>query len=349
MAMVLDIQANLKVVKDNIKKVVEDAMSSIRPSTAQGSAGGGAGGESKAGKKQGSLLGGIIKKLAPLAILLSMKPVAQLLELLVGVTTFAFLKLLKFFGFLGDEQTETQKKLGDWGDKIDDLTNVSKEQKEDAKRGLGIVNGILEWTKNLFPILGKILDWGGGLGAKMGEWFATNWENIKQVGILVWDSIKDWAVGLWDSTKEIAVQIWDKIKGWTQDMWGKTKDFAKDLWEKIKVLPQQIWDKMKEWGKEVIDWLKALPGDLAIKIKEAIGSIFTKDKNADEESVDDAIITKDGKIIRTNPNDTLIATQTPGQGTGGARTLNFYGVQPQEVIDLIKREMGTEVTGGNRF
>ena len=60
------------------------------------------------------------------------------------------------------------------------------------------------------------------------------------------------------------------------------------------------------------------------------------------------IITKSGKVIHTNPNDTIIATQTPG-AQGGGNTFNFYGVTPDDFIDTIKRELGVDILRSGRF
>ncbi len=56
-------------------------------------------------------------------------------------------------------------------------------------------------------------------------------------------------------------------------------------------------------------------------------------------SVNDAIITKDGKIVKTHPEDYLIATKTPGSliGAGSSPKVNFT------IINSISNEVGVEV------
>ncbi|MFA6158901.1 MAG: hypothetical protein WC763_04765 [Candidatus Paceibacterota bacterium] len=62
--------------------------------------------------------------------------------------------------------------------------------------------------------------------------------------------------------------------------------------------------------------------------------------------VDDAIISPDGKIITTHPDDYLIATKDPHSlaGNGGGVTINVYGdVSGQDLIDKVKRALAMDI------
>jgi len=64
-------------------------------------------------------------------------------------------------------------------------------------------------------------------------------------------------------------------------------------------------------------------------------------------NVSDAIISG-GQVIQTSPNDMIIATNKQS-GTGGSKVFNFYGVTPQEMINVIKAELGGSVWSVGRM
>jgi hypothetical protein len=74
------------------------------------------------------------------------------------------------------------------------------------------------------------------------------------------------------------------------------KDIFKQYGESVKKDAQQIADTWKNAGGQY---------------KDAVTS-FTKPA----EKVNDAIVTKDGRVLKTSPQDTIIATKNPG-GMGG--------------------------------
>ena len=55
--------------------------------------------------------------------------------------------------------------------------------------------------------------------------------------------------------------------------------------------------------------------------------------------VQDAIIRPNGDVIRTDPKDTILATQTPN-AVGGGLTQIFNGVTPRQMLNEMKREFG---------
>jgi len=73
--------------------------------------------------------------------------------------------------------------------------------------------------------------------------------------------------------------------------------------------------------------------------------------------VNDAIITKTGQVVRTNPNDTIIATQNPAalpgntgsNNAGGGVTLNFYGVTTDDMIQRVEEVLGERRFEQDRF
>jgi len=80
-----------------------------------------------------------------------------------------------------------------------------------------------------------------------------------------------------------------------------------------------------------------LIADKLKKVLSGIGGFFGFGSGGST-SADDAIIGPNGQIIRTDPRDTIIATQTPN--ASGGNTFVFNGVTPQEIIDKIERNGG---------
>lgn len=69
-----------------------------------------------------------------------------------------------------------------------------------------------------------------------------------------------------------------------------------------------------------------------------LGGIAKGSKN-----VSDAIVSN-GNVIQTSPNDMILAVNKLGMGgSGGSKIFNFYGVTPQEMIDVLKRELGKSI------
>jgi TP901 family phage tail tape measure protein len=62
-------------------------------------------------------------------------------------------------------------------------------------------------------------------------------------------------------------------------------------------------------------------------------------------SVDDFIITKQGQLLETSPDDTIIGTKTPGMMGGGSNDIyltiegNVYGTDPDDIADALMREL----------
>jgi hypothetical protein len=60
--------------------------------------------------------------------------------------------------------------------------------------------------------------------------------------------------------------------------------------------------------------------------------------------VNDAIISPEGRIITTHPDDYLIATKNPGALAGGGIVVNVYGdVSGQELIQKVKEGIMNEL------
>ena len=135
-------------------------------------------------------------------------------------------------------------------------------------------------------------------------------------------------------------------------------------------LQDVIEDTQEDTKNAIVDSINRLPSQIATSISSSRGGGGSRNfgDSSDEppgffqgkrvqgfnpatgnfEQVNDAIITKNGKVIRTNPNDSIIATQNPG-ATGGTNIINMFGVTTEKMIQEVERILGTSVNRSARF
>lgn len=324
-------------------------------------------------KKTNSLLGGIIGKLAPLAILASLKPIADVLGLLLN---FASLGVLLIFKYLK---------------KFEDLKNgLALWIWEKLKQGfIWLMEKLGEGWKWLTDIIaewwGKAIEWIKALPGKIWEW-------LKALPGLIWEWLKagfEWLVNTlkqgWEWLTSKLGELKDKFVEKVIELKEKLVSKFIELRDKFKENLEKVKNKLSNWLMVAVEWLKALPGKIWDKTKQLAGLIWDKIKqgfnsivnaisklnpfkskgsssgkfrdssNVEKGSdgiyrrINDAIITKTGNIIHTNPNDTLIATQNPSSLGGGTNNFNFYGVTMQEAIDKVKQTIESDRIKSTRF
>lgn len=332
------------------------------------------------------ILGSIFKALFPLGVLLSLKPVTDLLTILTNFVVIGIIKIMEFVKNFFPELGKIFQKL------IDGV--------------VGIFTSFWEWVQTIdlskiitdaFAALGNIGEFiwgiikdGWEILKNVGQWIWDTilkpaWEVLKNVGQWIWNTIlkpawefllnvgeKIWTEILlpaWEFLKEVGLWIWTEILEpafkWLSDIGSKIWGVIKDTWNWALNIGSKVWEAFKaaaiwtvDLGAKLWAWVKSKL-DFG-KDKEDLGKYdkhgnYVGDKgkyNEFGEKVDDAIIKPDGTIIRTHPNDTIIATQTPEAlmgGGGGTHNLYFYGVTPQEMINVIKRELGTNTLMSTRF
>jgi len=327
------------------------------------SGGGSSGAGGSAGAKKGNgLLGTIIKKLGPLAILMSLKPIQDILAIMANFVIYGIIQVWKLLKWLGTTIWEGLKTV--W-----ELLKVGWEW---LKVGW-------EWiTEKLQMVKDAIVQWLGTAITFLKELPAKIWTFLKELPAKIWSFISGLAIKIWDFIRpgfewliEKLTIGWDILKlgfntvvEWVKNLWNTFKEKLLSLWESIKALPALIWEKIKQgftWIKDKVttvwnaitalpaqiwDKMKGLAKDIGDRVKGAIDKIKFWKK---EDKVDDAIIKPDGTVIKTNPNDYIIATQNPG-GLGGGQTINnFYGVTPKEMVDYLQKELVKTSNTNTRF
>lgn len=242
--------------------------------------------------------------------------------------------------------------------------------------------GVELWTK-LWDNISKVWEWLKTIWEGIKAFFSDPVGNFKKALLDLWNilkeklpflqkvetavnSVKEGIKVLWDgirtffndpigTIKQAFAEVWaflkeklpflEKVEGWVKSavdylskLWEDTKTWFNDLIKGILDLPKKIWDYMKE-----------LPGLLASKISSTIKNILPDWMSSKPKKADDFVVTSSGQVIQTNPNDTIYATKNTGISGGGSKVFNFYGVTPQEMVDVIKRELVNDLSMYGRF
>ncbi len=312
-----------------LRMVVDTSEAGIAKGTDKGGNGGGAG-------MQEGILGGMKKFAAAVGLagaISSVKFVGDLMKILVGFIGIGILKALEGVAALIKDQ-------------IDNFI-------ESFDKTIEILKAAWDAIKEIAPEIWNFMkDLPGLIWEYLKELPSKIWEFMKEVGMVIWEAMKqgfEWikniGADVWEFMKGVGVVIWDAIKEgfeWIKnigaDVWEFMKDLPKLIWDYVKQLPQMIWNFMQQlpdliasalskilnFGRRVSKGVSGVIGD--------VGNFF---------GIQDAIITKRGDVIRTDPNDMIFATKNPG-GMGSSRVFNFYGVTPQEILDTIRAELNTD-------
>lgn len=210
-------------------------------------------------------------------------------------------------------------------------------------------------------------------GTNLGEGVTRLFEGIFNIvngwfkivgGILTFD---------WDSIKEGFMQIIGGIiqvsEGVFAILLGGFGVLFKSVLSILRVIFKGLWEELKEIISNSIDTLKDIGTWMFNKLKEIFTSafsvlkdigIFIRNKiksfisigSGRSSSVNDAIITPNGDVIRTNPSDYLIATKTPGNlGGTGSSNVNVT-INGGLITEDVARDIGRIITrqlnlGGN--
>ncbi len=334
-------------IRADLKKLTSDIQGLLKKKFKIGvdtTGGGAAAGAGVGGKKGIGLLGGILKALGPLAVLLSLKPIADLVSIMLNFIVLSGIAIIKLFKGLIDKIVEIAPKV--WGF----LKNLFKVSWDFLK---GLPSGIWKLLKIGFNFLKeklgllkdafvqKIID----LKDRVVEFFKSLPGRIKEffvnLGVKIVElkeRLKEKLGELKDEISDKLGELKDKFKEKVDELKDKFKDKIDELKERLALLleglPEKIWGFIKGLGQLIAD-----------KLQEVLPKFLGG--NGDT-SVTDAIIKPDGTIIRTDPRDTIIATQNPG-GLGGGHTFIFNGVTEQRMINEVKRQLGSDQIRASRF
>lgn len=149
-----------------------------------------------------------------------------------------------------------------------------------------------------------------------GRWL---WDTLTNIILAAWSILDSFGQWMWDKLVSIFTAAWEilnKIGQWISDtILAKLRDALGGLYG----LGQWMYDTIVDYLKMSLSFLSNI-GNVILDYVKSMLHIGGKSK-----SVNDAIITPNGDIIRTSPSDYLIATKTPGSlggSSGGASTIN---------------------------
>jgi hypothetical protein len=225
----------------------------------------------------------------------------------------------------------------------------------------GLLRSILqsEMFKNIEDVLGKIIKFFAEIATSFATGFFKDLPSISDtlsgiVGLIgtIIDKLftgKD-SLKFWKDTFESIGQLAGSIVEGVGEM-IKTLDFALkgdtagyDKWYQEKV------NKQNAQAQKVEDVWRAQSLKEGTGVFNSKGEFFTKTKSGEYvnsrgsivHSIDDAIITKEGKIIKTNPEDTIFATK----GGIGKTVKVEFGAINLNVTEGNAKQAGTDFAGG---
>jgi tape measure domain-containing protein len=153
-----------------------------------------------------------------------------------------------------------------------------------------------------------------------------------------------WIAKHWDFIELKTKEVWQRIKDYLYQTYDGVRLIIKEKWDAIGKYFSDIWDGIKSTFRSAIDWImdKLSPLLNALdKVKggiSSIGGIIGSGFSAVGKAigVNDAIISPNGNVITTHPDDYLIATKNPGSLGGSGIVVNVYGdVSGQELVDKV--------------
>lgn len=183
------------------------------------------------------------------------------------------------------------------------------------------------------------------------------WQVLKNIFVALWEELKLILIGLWNNLPLILASIWEALKTVFVGLWELLKllwiaefEALKKIlslsWEVLKGIGSFIWDSLVSVFTSAFSVLKNIGKWISDKIKSFIG---IGRSSSGETRVNDAIITSDGRVIRTNPQDTIIATKNPGGLGGGGVVINIQGDASEATVNLMMEKMKQQLSRRGTF
>lgn len=343
--------------------------------------GGGTATPTKTDKKQSGLLLGILGKLAPLALLLSLKPIQDILSIISNSLLFMIFKIIKLIpkpisDIMQDVIDSIKDNLLSLTNPLSILSKTGDAIASKIDQSLGISELIKGWLTVAVEFIKNLPQNIWGFLKNLG---AVIWDFLSKGFDLVWQGLRNvmevldyFLRPIINRLKNLWQLIKEKFNLLKTNLVSKLIELKNKFAQKIGLLKDKVVDKLSS----VIEWLKALPERIWSFLKglpHLIGqqflnvfkSFFGVGRGGGGSSgggfpggpgqgtipigpsVNDAIITKRGEVIRTSPDDTIIATKNPGMGS--TNIFNFNGITSDEMIQKIERVLGTNIRQSGRF
>lgn len=145
----------------------------------------------------------------------------------------------------------------------------------------------------------------------------------------VWEGLKQVFTGLWEIMKGIFLLAWEKLKTVVIGSFGIFKTIGTFIFDSMTTILTTSFSVLKSIGKWILNSVKSF-----FSFGGGGGSSGTTT------SVNDAIITPNGNVIRTNPSDYLIATKTPGSLGGSGSKDIIVNINGGLITEDVARQIG---------
>lgn len=189
--------------------------------------------------------------------------------------------------------------------------------------------GSFIWEKVIKPIpdaIATIFTFVGEIISGMTSSLANN--PIVQAITNAVTNVFSFVLGIFDSMIAGAKEFAEDPKGFILNLWTNVTTAVGDFFSKL--IDAILNFDLGEIMSGAFDKAKDMAGGAFEGAKNFFGGIFGKD---DEENVNDAIITKTGKVIHTDPEDNIIATKNDPAHVG----MNNNNELAQAIVSLANR------------
>lgn len=195
------------------------------------------------------------------------------------------------------------------------------------------------------------------LGTNFLEPLRMFFDGVSNIWNGLWNTLKSLLSldfkGVWEGLKQMLIGVVQVLGGVFGFAWEFLKFVLISNFNGIKSAMATVWDFLKSAFIKSFEAIKTLGSWIANKIKGALSSILSFGRRS-ATSVNDAIITPSGDIIRTNPSDYLIATKTPGAlgGSGGSSKIDVNingGLITEDVARQIGKIIMRTIKSGGSF
>jgi len=296
-------------------------------------------------------------------------PIIAFLTSPIGLLVGAFVALLGVMALVKAGGKDTGKIFGNIGEAIKDMATKAVDFVLDGLSKIIDMFVDTDWAKywdELFSSVSKVLsslvDFLGKIWDKIVNWYGEqNWDEVwekvmeftAQFGKNLSNFLAKWLNKIIDWAKNVDwSEVWEKIFTWTHNLHVKAAQWVGQLVGSIVNFLEKI-----DWGdvfaaivRGVVGIGKGFLGYMGGRGTETggiWGDLLTAFMKGYRQATD-FVITPQGSLIKTSPDDYLFGTKEPG-GMGGGATYNVTmniraeGVDVDELKDRIGEEFVREI------
>jgi len=357
-----------KVVAD-LRKLEKDLSKVLNQKVSVEGAGGGAvaGPAGRAGKKRTSLLTKGVAALGVIAALLkTVQPVLDLIKIILSIVVLRIIQIAKFIfitlpGLLSTIWTKIVEwlKIG-WAfikalpKRIWEFLKALPARIWDFVKNLAVdIWNLLKLgfdflKETLISWFTKVVDFIKGLAGAIWDKLKAGFEFVVEIFKTVGSFLKEKLILIGQKIKELAIKIKTRLIALGKKIGEKLSKLTekfKEIIEGVKTKIGELKDKLSSILSNIKDKIFNLARDIASAIKSKIGS-FLGGGGGEEQD----FISRPGKApVSFSPGDTIIGVKDPGMLGGGSKTINIFGSTNQEIIEIVKRELGVDVNRSTRL